>query len=247
MASWEDSEVDSDRDELLDWLWDIPDRYDVGIDEDSEDGDQGAASGVRKRLRRPGEGAVVGGAPPPLLIDDQPTQAMPTVAAFADDDYENALAPLLAPDRPPSRFSGRGIASAAVVLLVIVAGVGLGYSLFGKSNSTKTPNHNLAVETPTTTPETTVDLGAVPLPLVTTTSTTTAATTTSSVAATTTSTAVKRTTTTKATTTTSTTTTVPATTTVAATTTTSSTTTTSTTASSVPTSTTFTTRTIPKP
>ncbi len=34
MAPWDDVEVDSDGDELNDWLWDVPERYDVGSEDE---------------------------------------------------------------------------------------------------------------------------------------------------------------------------------------------------------------------
>ena len=68
MSSFED--VDSDGDELLDWLWDLPDRYDLGFEEDplSTGPTRGAtmvgavaseqplpAPGIKKHLRKAGE------------------------------------------------------------------------------------------------------------------------------------------------------------------------------------------------
>ena len=63
MSSWDDIEVDTDGDELLDWLLDIPDRYDTGI-EDPPAATIGSRSGARKHLRTPGEAPPFGGPPP---------------------------------------------------------------------------------------------------------------------------------------------------------------------------------------
>src|SRR5580658_8073911 len=77
MAPSDDAAVNGDGDELLEWLWDLPERYDVGIDDDQlGSGPVPAVPTVRKHLRKPGEteaaaadaAAEVTPTPPPLRI-----------------------------------------------------------------------------------------------------------------------------------------------------------------------------------
>jgi hypothetical protein len=230
MSSWDDVEVDSDGDELLDWLWDIPDRYDVGI-EDAE-GDVPNARRFRARPAVPG---------------DNPTEIVDPFNAFSRDQdvgYGTGPVPFVAERGGAwSRITVRDIVVVAGVVLVIAAGLGLGYKVFSHQGSNAAKPSKLAVGSPTTGPVTTFDqtFGVVPADTTTSVPPTTEPVTTSSVPAViaaTTSTTARHTTTTRATVppTTTTTTTVPATTTTEP-----STTTTSTSSSTTSTSTTSTT------
>jgi hypothetical protein len=153
MGPWDDLEVDSDGEELLDWLWDLPDRYDVGVDDDPEPRAVGAASGlgaagVTKHLRAAGEA-------PPTAFDDRVTEAIESLApvADADDGYEYDYAAFsqgLTVRPRPGRFTARELAAVAAVLVVIVAGIGLGYSLFNTGAGKGSKPSNLAIGPPTT-------------------------------------------------------------------------------------------------
>jgi hypothetical protein len=154
MGPWDGVDVDSDGGELLDWLWDFPERYDVGIADEPlpAGGAVGTSpSGVRKHLRLGGAALAVGAARPEALVDDRPTVAMDSIDA---DDYEEDGS-----EYPPTGFiplrrrrvSARNLAAAAAVIVVVAAGVGIGYTLFkGKGTSSGKPN-NLAISTPSTT------------------------------------------------------------------------------------------------
>lgn len=225
MSSWDDVEVDSDGDELLDWLWDIPDRYDVGI-EDAE-GDEPNTRRFRAR---------------PAAAGDTPTEIVDPFNAFSrDQDERYGTGPVaFVAERGGawSRITVRDIVAVAGVVLVIAGGLGLGYRVFSHKGSSAAKPSNLTVGTPTTAPVTTFDqtFGVVPGGTTTSVPPTTEPVTTSSVPGVilgTTSTTARHTTTTRATVppTTTTTTTVPPTT----TTTESTTTTVATTTSTVPT------------
>jgi hypothetical protein len=233
MDPWDDAEVDSDGDELLDWLWDLPDRYDVGYEDDQQGtatgGEAVAAAGVRKHARRPADNQsnAQGG-----WWSGQADE--PTVALDPYDDERQSPVPVLALSggrRGPSRFNARDLAAAAAVFLVVTGAIALGYSLLRGSNKPKSPN--LVIANATTTQPTSFDQSVIPplasIPPVDTTTTDGSTTTVSSVPAVvvggTTSTTRRATTTTKPRTTT---------------TTAASTTTSNSTSTSVPTSTTTT-------
>jgi hypothetical protein len=183
MSSWDDAEVDSDGDELLDWLWDIPDRYDVGID-DAEVDEPGSTRRFRSR----------------------PADVVDPFNGFAqdqDEDFASGAVPLLAyAGRTRSRITARDAVAVAGVVLVIAGGAGIGYRVFAPKGSTPAKQSNLAVGTPSTAPATSFDptFGAAPGDTTTSVPPTTEAATTSSlpgaIAAVTSTTAVKRTTTT---------------------------------------------------
>ena len=147
-------EIDSDGEELLDWLWDLPDRYDVGVDDDAEPRAVGASSGlgaagVAKRLRTAGEA-------PQTAFDDRATEAVEPVFPVADPDdgyeydYDGVLSQGLTVRPRPGRFTARELAAVAAVLVVIVAGIGLGYSLFNTGSGKGSKRSNLAIGPPTT-------------------------------------------------------------------------------------------------
>jgi hypothetical protein len=160
MAPRDDVEVESDGDELLDWLWDFPERYDVGVEEAAPPpvmlaGGAGVAAGagmpeVRKHLRRPGDAAVISSASTGV---DRPTVAMDAVDPFEDDEEGTEFIPALAAERRRRRLTTRDMATAAAVLLVVAVGVGVGYKLFaGNGSGTTGPPSKLAISSPTTVP-----------------------------------------------------------------------------------------------
>ncbi|MDQ1359014.1 MAG: hypothetical protein QOG44_3387 [Acidimicrobiaceae bacterium] len=172
MGPWDGVEVDSDGDELLDWLWDLPDRYDVGIEDDPEPAfadpaatlavgavGAGGAAGVRKHLRAAGEPRAT------VLDDTVAVEQVAPAADTADDDYEfdydAAFTPAMSAEPRPPRFTTRELAAAAAVLVVVVAGAGLGYSLFSKGSGKGSKPSNLAIGTPSTT-ATTLVLNSIP-------------------------------------------------------------------------------------
>jgi hypothetical protein len=234
MSSWDDVEVDSDG-ELLDWLWDIPDRYDVGIEESPETG--GAA--IPDDLRVPAAATALAWPPPPAP-EDSPTVAMAPVSVFADGRFDSRPVAMVATSR--RRFAARDLATVAGVILIVAAALGIGYSLFaGKGSKSGGNPASVAVGGATTTVPA---FGATPATIAVDTTTSLPPTTPAPVASSvpavvaatssTTATTVRRTTTTRPPTTTlppptTTTTTVPPTTTTSITTTTSTTTTTQTT------------------
>jgi hypothetical protein len=154
MGPWDDVEVDSDGEELLDWLWDLPDRYDVGVDDDPVAATAAPAmvapTGVRKH-RRPAFDAA------PEAFDDRPTEALDPIETYADDayeygqEYDATLTPFPLPAPRTSRFTLRELAAGAAVVLVVVAGIGLGYRLFTNGSGTAGRPSNLAIGTATTT------------------------------------------------------------------------------------------------
>ncbi|MDQ6616653.1 MAG: hypothetical protein M3083_18395 [Actinomycetota bacterium] len=158
MGPWDDAEVDSDGDELLDWLWDLPDRYDVGIEDNplitGVTADGTGEAGIRKHLRRPGED-LTGTEFSPLteLIDDRPPVAVGS--GLPSDRDTTRFAPLAATPSAayrPRRFTPHDRARAAAVLLIVAAGGGIGYLLFGHNGSPKASKpSNLAIGTPQTT------------------------------------------------------------------------------------------------
>ena len=148
MSSWDDVEVDSDG-ELLDWLWDIPDRYDVGIDESRD----AAGAAIPGDPAMPGAGATaLSWPPPPAAPADSPTVAMAPVSVFADGRFDSQPAAMLATSR--RRFAARDLATVAGVILIVAAGLGIGYSVFaGKgAKSGGTPASVAVGDTTTTVP-----------------------------------------------------------------------------------------------
>lgn len=144
MSSWDDVEVDSDG-ELLDWLWDIPDRYDVGIDESPD----AAGAAIPDDLRVPAATARYW-PPLPVAPTDSPTVAMSPVSVFADGRFDGRPVAMEATSR--RRFSARDVATVAGVILVVAAGLGIGYSLFaGKGAKSGGTPASVAVGDATTT------------------------------------------------------------------------------------------------
>ncbi|MGH9124355.1 MAG: hypothetical protein ACRDZ8_06465 [Acidimicrobiales bacterium] len=133
MASWDDTMVENDGDELVDWLWDLPDSYDVGYD----DAPPTVAAGVttvggatvRKRLRRQGEPAEGGSSV------DWPTQGMDAVAFDAGDrstEFLSAHQP-----RRKRRFTVNSLGAVAAIVFVLLGIVGLAYALLHNGSSNK--------------------------------------------------------------------------------------------------------------
>jgi len=172
MAPWDDSEVDSDGGELLDWLWDLPDRYDVGYEDDQQSA--GAAS-VRKHVRRP-----AGDAPEPDGAwwseggNDQPTISFAPIDPVDEDVDTPVPVMALAARRGSSRFNARDLAAAAALFLVVAGAIALGYSLLRGSN--KPRSANLVIGNSTTTQPTSFDQSVIP-PVATSASTDTTSTT----------------------------------------------------------------------
>ena len=146
MSSWDDVEVDSDG-ELLDWLWDIPDRYDVGIDESRD----AAGAAIPDDLRVPRAATTALSWPPPSAAPaDAPTVAMAPVSVFADDRFDSRPVAMLATSR--RRFAARDLATVAGVILIVAAGLGIGYSVFaGKGAKSGGTPASVAVGNATTT------------------------------------------------------------------------------------------------
>jgi hypothetical protein len=149
MSSWDDVGVDTDGDELLDWLLDIPDRYDVGV-EDPTGAELTGRSGIKKHLRSPGDAPFAASAPVPG--DDRPTVAIDSFQASGDyDEYATAPVPIVyGGGGRRRRFSTRSLVGALGVLVIIVAGAAVGFALFGSKGS-KTPKR-LVISTPSTLP-----------------------------------------------------------------------------------------------
>ncbi|HEX3542071.1 MAG TPA: hypothetical protein VHT75_16685 [Acidimicrobiales bacterium] len=190
----EDEPVDPRNAELLDWLWNIPDppvAQDLAGPSDltarlrwPEPEGPAAAQGDDQPTQAvppvagapfdpyyqpvPGSGAA--GAPPP------PPASGPGEYRPAGFDYDAALAPIFAGQVPRQRFSWKRLLPTAAVLLVILAGVGVGYKLFGTTGSPKPAN--ITFGGPTTDPSTTLAAVAVPVFGDTTTSSSSTSTTT---------------------------------------------------------------------
>ncbi len=169
MTPWDDVEVDSDGDEMLDWLWDLPDRYDVGIEDDpTAPGavvDDAGRPGVRKRLRRADEAMAPAAVPEAAAWrdDDRPTQALDLAEPFDDADYgdEAMLAPVGQRESWLSRYTSRELATAAAVFLAVIALAGIGYAVV--SNNGAPPKHsNLAIGSEPTTATTVAGVIATP-------------------------------------------------------------------------------------
>lgn len=157
MAS-ESEEVDPRNTELLDWLWNIP--------EPPVAQDLAAPSDLTARLRWPEaqERAAAGAEEQPTTAVDP---VAPAGAAAASDpyrqpvpgsgaagvppsgpgehrpagfDYDAALAPIFAGQVPRERHPWKRLLAATAVLLVVLAGVGVGYKLFGSTASPKPAN-----------------------------------------------------------------------------------------------------------
>jgi hypothetical protein len=146
MSSWDDVEVDSDG-ELLDWLWDIPDRYDVGIDESRD----AAGADIPDDLPVPGAaGTALSWPPPSAASADSPTVAMAPVSVFADGRFDSRPVAMVATSR--RRFAARDLATVAGLILIVAAGLGIGYSVFaGKGAKSGGTPASVAVGGATTT------------------------------------------------------------------------------------------------
>lgn len=153
MGPWDGTEVDTDGDELLDWLWDFPERYDVGGDDYASAPVATSVTGVRKHLRRPGGAAappVRAPAPPSGQYDDRPTLALDPIVSYQDEPEAVGYHRFVGDRGRPRRFTGRDLAAAAAVVLVVAVGAVVGYTMFHRSSKTPRPA-NLAIATPTTT------------------------------------------------------------------------------------------------
>lgn len=168
MTPWDDVEVDSDGDEMLDWLWDLPDRYDVGIEDDPTAPGavvHGAGRpGVRKRVRRPDEAAAA--AVPEAaagLADDRPTLAVDLAEPFNDVDYggDAMFAPGSHRESWLSRYTTRELATAAAVFLGVIALAGIGYAVTSNKGGAPKPS-NLAIGSAPTTATTVAGVIATP-------------------------------------------------------------------------------------
>lgn len=149
MAPSEDTVVGSDGDELLDWLWDLPDRYDVGFADEPRPADAGpAAAGVapvRKHLRRPGGAAATTVAASAMPDDGWPTQGMRAIGAPSfseEDDSEFSSGP-----GGSWGSGGRRLAVVAAAVLAVAALAGVAFVLFGSKHK---PG-GVAIKSPATT------------------------------------------------------------------------------------------------
>jgi hypothetical protein len=169
MTPWDDVEVDSDGDEMLDWLWDLPDRYDVGIEDDpTAPGavvDGAGRPGVRKRVRRPDEAAAAAAAPKAAAgpDDDRPTLAVDLAEPFDDVDYggDTMFAPASRRESWLSRYTTRELATAAAVFLGVIALAGIGYAVTSNKGGAPKPS-NLAIGSAPTTATTVAGVIATP-------------------------------------------------------------------------------------
>ena len=154
----EDEPVDPRNAELLDWLWNIPDppvAQDLAGPSEltarlrwPEPEEPGPARAGDQPTRvappvagtsfdpyyQPVPGSGAAGTPPP------PPASGPGEYRPAGFDYDAALAPIFAGQVPRPRYSWQRLLTTAAVLVVVLAGVGIGYKLFGTTASPKPAN-----------------------------------------------------------------------------------------------------------